>query len=823
MRPLPLAGVAILVAACGSDPGPASDPDEVRWFAAQGVSCDTPSWRAAEDGALTLSWLEHRPPSDRPETGSAAIDTGSARGRDDASLARHAPDAEPRALQVPRADGDYDVVLRWDDGAEMELASGEVWNPRRSIDARGRIHVVWDEFDGTSFDVRYARVDDGSVVRRELLAGDPGYAGFPDVATDGLDRAWVTWEAAPQFGEGGPLRGTRRVRLACVDDDSIGHVHALARPELERSDLPRIACTAGGPVLTCRVPGPTFAPRDDPSRARFYASFFTRVVTFAEDGSPVFTDLLEAEGSNEATETLARGLDGRIYCAFAADGRASGFEAAPGFYGPIEGVWRVGVVRLPESRGFPELSDDPIPSRRLAPPRPTPPRVDVRDAAGRLLLYGDLHRHTHLSRCSGAIDGIFEDAVRYARGPGALDFLSVTEHDQHLRHASWWHLRQDVERWNAPPKLAVLHGVERVVRNEGHQNWIYRDAGAAALDPAGVAADDLVAIPHMMGAPDNPYAWSDARAERQRLVEIYQGNRGSFEGSGLPLAANGRLLPRGSAAAALDAGLTPGWIAAADHSSSSEALAGVFADGRDRAEVFEALRARRTFAASARVAVEARLGELRGGEAGGAPADAPFVVTAHPRTDVDGPRPLVAYVEVVKNGETWRRLDGGDDPGAARLFVLTTRNRRNTEGRPIRVSGDGGVVGDASAMTRPNEVLVRSTEAGFETTKDSQSSLVRFAFTPAGDDAALVVEFLHLRTRVPLAFVAPGRSVPLVDLEPELEHLWNLGVPLGRDAGAFEFDDPAREAGDTYYARIAWTDGAIAWTSPVRVSEVAER
>jgi hypothetical protein len=67
---------------------------------------------------------------------------------------------------------------------------------------------------------------------------------------------------------------------------------------------------------------------------------------------------------------------------------------------------------------------------------------------------------------------------------------------------------------------------------------------------------------------------------------------------------------------------------------------------------------------------------------------------------------------------------------------------------------------------------------------------------------------------------APGSSSTARGIEPACERLWRIGCPLGLASGAFEFSDPLRAAGDVYWARVAWEDGALAWTSPIRVSEL---
>ena len=42
--------------------------------------------------------------------------------------------------------------------------------------------------------------------------------------------------------------------------------------------------------------------------------------------------------------------------------------------------------------------------------------------------FGDLHRHTNISRCMPTLDGCLTDAHRYALDAVEYDFLAITDH-----------------------------------------------------------------------------------------------------------------------------------------------------------------------------------------------------------------------------------------------------------------------------------------------------------------------------------------------------------------------------------------------------------
>lgn len=725
--------------------------------------------------------------------------------------------------------GDYDLfhctrtASGWSEPRVLFDTPLDEWNPRVAAGTGGELHVVYDFFDGESFDVGWAVARGGVVERRRTVADGPAYQGLPDVAVDGEGSVWIAYEEARQFGESGGLRGERSVRLLRAGPEP--RFAALAVPEEHpRAELPRVAAGPAGVVLSCRVLGESYVPEKNPRKAGNYTTFVTYAGGFDERGAPAGAVLAGAEGGNDATESLLVSPEtGAAWCLFAADQRSESYPDKNSYDYAIEGSWRLGLRRLGQAWGVPRLATGAPETGRRSPPRPAPRR---RGDAGPL--FGDLHRHTNASRCAGAQDGLRIDVWRYARGPGALDFVAVTDHFQHLRPWSWWQTLRDGDRYHDPPQLVTLPGLERNVKGYGHQNLVFRDRAAARLDdPAwlelpvdldGLELDELLAIPHMMSFEENPFAWQDFLPRLHRLVEVYQGNRGSFEGPGLPLEANGTQL----AACALEPGLRSGrpfgLIAASDHSAASDGLAGVYARQRTREAVFAALQGRVAFASTGHAAVETRLGALAMGGQGRAGRDEPFEVRVPARAG-DEPVPL-AYVEVIKNGAPFARRGGG---GELEVWVLTSRFRRARASRPLQVVPRRARIPWAHLRT-PGESgaqVALDPEAGFELVLQDSAAGVVFAIEPTGPEPAGVeVRFLDQVAAVPLGAVEVGRSERLGGMVPELEHLWRLGPPLGVTEGEFTFPDPERRAGDAYYARVAWTDGTLAWSSPIWVTGV---
>ena len=510
--------------------------------------------------------------------------------------------------------------------------AADVWRPRLAVADDGRMLVAYDRFvpgSTAGYDVLLATAaTPDAEFRSALVAGGPTYQGFPELGVDASGRAWVAYEEAPSFGQGGALRARRHTRLVAVDPG--GEVsHAVLPRELlleQRGDLPRLVVGPNGVGLTRRQPRSDYKPRN-PTRRPFYATWHTLVLTFDDAGRGHDVELMESDGDNENDSVLLDGPTG-LQLLLATDRRSANFEERYSFDSPIENPWRVARFELGALTGFPRLEAGPPPPAPQAWSEPAPQGLALADRNPRAL-FGDLHRHTNLSRCAGRMDGTFLDAVRYARGPGALDFLSVTDHFQHL--TPWSHGRQlrDVERWDAPGSLALLAGYERMLPDWGHQNLVFdsvasQRAASLALPPKQLPEGQVVAIPHMTSIPANPFDWTRLDPEVQRLIEVHQGLRGSYEGlpassrAHVQRATEGQLGEEIWPLAALDGGASAGWItslpaalgpdaippgliSASDHTSSGQAFAGIpleaGAERRIEAKaIFAALHARRTFA-----------------------------------------------------------------------------------------------------------------------------------------------------------------------------------------------------------------------------------
>jgi len=560
--------------------------------------------------------------------------------------------------------------------------------------------------------------------------------------------------------------------------------------------------------------------------ARFYTAWWTRVVRFDADGAAELVELPLTEGDNEATETTLVLPDGTARAAFVADLRSE-VRPPPGRFGvPIESNWRLGLHGLPAPRGYPRLTDEPPPPLRVEPPR-TAVRALAGEplvADGRRVLYGDLHRHTHVSRCAGAQDGTLLDAYRYARGPGGLDFVAITDHFQQMRSWAWWRNLRDVDRFHEDGRLVAFAAVERAIPDAGHYNDVYLHAEDAAfnlrawLEPptpddtrAGTApVARTVSIPHMLGRSQSPWSWDRFHPRLHTVLEVYQGTRGSYEGAGVPMQAADVDVPEAGVAEGLARGHAFGLIASSDHGASTCGLAAVVAGAATREAVFAALKERSAFACIDFAELDVSLGALAMGAVGDAPAGAPLRVRAR------GTAP-VAAVEVLKNGAPWRRATGADGPS---LFVLTTRRWGPYPPNPLRLRVVGGELVSFRPRTRGEHETRLALEGDVLTLYKEREPLDLALFVAGADALAFELALGDESTTVAAAELPPGASRTL-DAPVDRELLWHVGPSLSLAACDLAFEDPERLPGDAYHVRVVFEDGNVAWSSPIRVTEGA--
>lgn len=612
------------------------------------------------------------------------IETTLADSEEDGDRTRAALGPGGAVLVESGKDGDH-LVLKVSSAPELDF---EVRGPADHIGAvvaargeDGRWLVAWDEYrgavgDGASFDVLACWVETkpepGPRGAPFVIAGGPRFQARPSLATDSDGAIWIAWEEGPRHWGGeyrsvdtlwnnvtddvGPLHTWRTSHLAKVlKDGSVAEVKggvpmpsfdaALAAPE-RRDGARRIGVFYERPEIGVDHRGGLWLAYRHVHQVQLSEKGKTR--SHVEYGFSVDLLRLTGRGWSDPVRLDQRQRDGDQPVRFKADGQQTLVEYTVGRSDRRRDPQAKGSVRavlpVPEEEPV-SLAEVPV---LVAPPAPAvalEPREVVRERPTTVvgeqafaLFGGDLHRHTDLSLCFPFYDGSLDDAYRYARGPGALDFVAITDHARDLDQGNvnglpWKRSVAEVDRHHLPGRFVAFHAYERSQGDTDHNVISLRPDVLRPHRPplrefwAEFDPSEVMTIPHATAAVEGRRfcgnVWTKRDDERRPLAEVYQAFRDVDSMKELQVRA-------------LSGGQRFGFIASSDHLSTSGAFAFVWVptegapeSSLDREPIFKAFRARRTYGATARIELEVRSGDRWMGE--DLPGDGPFPIRVRAR------------------------------------------------------------------------------------------------------------------------------------------------------------------------------------------------
>jgi hypothetical protein len=250
------------------------------------------------------------------------------------------------------------------------------------------------------------------------------------------------------------------------------------------------------------------------------------------------------------------------------------------------------------------------------------------------ILRGDLDRHTEYS-IDGTRSGSLDDAYRYMIDAAALDWGGCCDVENGEGHEYfWWREQTMADEYKLGGRFVPMFAFEHAVRYpEGHRTVLFAKRGIrplphlppVAIDaPVGAAPDTQmlynylkafggVAIPQT-SATDLGTDWRDNDREAEPAVEMYQGDRQSYEKADGPRAAKdgdalGNLRPAGYVTAALDKGYRLGFVASSGRLSTHISYANVIAPEATREAILYAIRKRHVYASTDNIIAEVRSGD----------------------------------------------------------------------------------------------------------------------------------------------------------------------------------------------------------------------
>jgi hypothetical protein len=597
----------------------------------------------------------------------------------------------------------------WEERGLTGDGSGHSFAWYRALAASPGIEVAdaVDFYTKGSYDVNANLWDarkNGPVLRGHAIASTSRFEARPSVAYDLAGRLWIAYEEGPEYWgkdygtlakkEGSPLYTERSIRVVCLDangkllrpvadlptstakaPDIAGD--ALKTNRFERSTkyaYPKIGIDGKGRVwLTYRQ---NFGSRYSSLTGSYWLTFARRL-----DGDhwsePI--EIHHSDGLLDARPVVLPHSGGGLLVVHNTDGRYTTPET-------IDNQIYMSTIDLPGEPVEPKLvphdagKPNPIAVQKAkaeaeAVARMRTYRVKSGGKAYRLLR-GEFHRHTEIS-WDGGPDGSLEDMFRYAIDAAAMDWIGNGDHDNGAgREYPWWLTQKFTDAYHVAGRFTAMFTYERSVSYpHGHRNVMFAKRGVRTLPRlaagkekpvAGIHPDDtkmLYRYLHELGgicaahttATGMGTDWRDHDAKVEPIVEIYQGDRMSYEQEGAPRAGyeakSGKQpinvagwFPKGYVNNALDKGYRLGFQSSSDHWSTHISFFVALAERNDRAAILDATRKRHCYAATDNIVLDLRSGDhIMGDE---------FTTNAPPTLEIAAiGTNKIAKIDVMRDGE----------------------------------------------------------------------------------------------------------------------------------------------------------------------------
>ena len=558
---------------------------------------------------------------------------------------------------------------KWQSRQRIGFAGENCWHPALAAGPQGGIAVAYDVYHNGNYDVRVSLFIPAHNKFEPLpIATSPRYEARPALVYDQSGRLWVAYEEGPEkwgkdygaldAGDGSPLYNERSVRVACLEPDG-----TLKRPTAElptsrydppvlpfepiktgkferatRYSNPRLALDGKGRVwLTYRE---NFGTRYTTHPGPYWLTFARRLSGGAWS-EPV--ELHHSDGLLDHRPALLPYVSGGLIAIHNTDGR----QATPEH---INNEIFASYLTLNSEAAAPDLvahdAGKNPPTKAVTDEYEAVARMRKyrAEASGKPLMYlrGEYHRHTEIS-WDGAPDGSLEDMFRYAIDAARMDWIGNGDHDNGAGREYSWHLTQKwTDAFHAPGVFTPMFTYERsVAYPHGHRNVMFAQRGIRTLQrlappedmakaPGGVHPDDTKMLYRYLrelggicavhtSATGMGTDWRDNDPVAEPIVEIYQGDRMSYEMENAPRAgydpktgvepANvAGWFPLGFINRPLQKGVKLGFQASSDHWSTHISFFIILAEANDRKSLLDAVKKRHCYGATDNILVDFRCG-----------------------------------------------------------------------------------------------------------------------------------------------------------------------------------------------------------------------
>ncbi|EEF59401.1 DUF3604 domain-containing protein [Pedosphaera parvula] len=583
-------------------------------------------------------------------------------------------------------DGQFDIFARHvtshDQQEPIRISDSPLgdWAPALTITKSGDVHIVWDSYDGESYNVLARTLHGNEIGRIVTVADGPAFQAHAQIAAEPSGRLWALWEEdGENWGKAYRAR-TPGEKDSTLITDQLGPLHRFRRLRLAELDSKSLAV-----IRTIEIPMPSLeaAAKRPEARAgfRYTGAFYEggqltidpkgRLwITYRHFYTP-WIGIVPEHHKQDSSLLYARCLTGdnwsKLYSFEVGQGDSlQRFSAVPGQDG-IATVWTTGrtdrrksekphgvaIANIHLEAGTSAIPVSSVKIEQASSPHSKPAK-HIRPSTelagkGYELFTGDLHRHTDISLCFAPSDGSIDDAYRYAIDAAPLDFLGITDHTHDLAMGNplsliWWRSRKEVNRHQLIDRFVPFYSYERSRVDTDHNVISLRDdmlrPHTYPLTQFWTELDtNTFTIAHQ---PFNRILWNYKDDVHRPLMEIYQGFRNDAKEK--------------DAKEGLLRGHKFGIIASSDHLSTDASFACVWAEKPTRESIFRAMQARRTFGATAHIKLKVFAGEHWMGESFSTNSMSPIKV------EVKGTAPI-SSVDLLVDGDLKKSLPGNAAEG----------------------------------------------------------------------------------------------------------------------------------------------------------------
>ncbi|MFC1717732.1 DUF3604 domain-containing protein [Candidatus Poribacteria bacterium] len=390
-----------------------------------------------------------------------------------------------------RRDGNLKVFARrhlageWSEEICISENQSSNRKPAIAIDEKDRAWVAWDTFRNGNYDIymRHSSESADSWSEPIRVTTAMRYDMTPSLAVDSEGGIWVAWVRSPVWGkEHYRLNVGKRIMLRRYDPET----GAFIQPQADGRDLdgtvtipvearervvpltPRVVIDKNDAIHVLYRQFRNEGPNDwgwNVEMITYSGNEWSDVqVISSEPGFPIS----EIGAALDETESL--------WVAYQACGNPGGRkplnDAASNIYlrsipiGEFEKPILAGSV-MPDSKHVEEFD--------VARRSPTERESVEMDGKEYQLLWGDLHRHSTLSKCVPERDGTLWDHYRWAQDVAELDFYSTTDHTEQTSDFEARKGRVWCDLFHSEPDFVSIYGYEQNFRDAEHTNFFYMD------------------------------------------------------------------------------------------------------------------------------------------------------------------------------------------------------------------------------------------------------------------------------------------------------------------------------------------------------------